>query len=93
VDNGHFNPHGFGIGGTAALGLATGAVAHSIAANIAAAIRDHRQAVSEQDIHDTFAEILANNEQAMRTMNEQSAMISVLTATIEHLQAELRRRG
>jgi uncharacterized small protein (DUF1192 family) len=93
VDNSYFNPRGFGVGGTAALGLATAAAVHSIAGNIAAAVHERRQAMSDQDIHDTLTEILENNEQAMRTVNEQSAMIAVLTATIEHLQAELRRRG
>jgi hypothetical protein len=93
VDNGHFNPHGFGIGATAALGLATGAVAHSIAGNIAAAILERRQAMSDQDIHETFEEILATNREAQQFIAEQGAMIQLLMATINHLEGELRRRS
>jgi hypothetical protein len=93
VDNRHFNPHGFGIGGTATMGLAVGAAVHSIAGNIANAIHDHRAMQSAQDISDTFSEILQNNEEAMQTMAAQAAMIKLLSATIEHLEGELRRRG
>lgn len=92
MDNGHFNPHGFGVGGTAALSLATVVAAHSIAGNIAAAIHERRQVMFDQDIHDTFAEILEKNEQTMQTMAAQAAMIKLMTATIEHLEGELRRR-
>jgi hypothetical protein len=53
VDNRHFDPHGFGLGGAATMGLAVGATVHSIAGNLAAVAHERREMLAAIDIQDT----------------------------------------
>jgi hypothetical protein len=86
MDNGHFDPHGFGVGGVAVMGLAVAAGVHSMTAGIQDAITDHIDAANAREADELIESVMQQNEAMCGIVARQNVIIDDLYAGIAALQ-------
>lgn len=99
MDNGEFNPHGFGIGGAAVLAAGIGSAILQAGHNVAEVMAEHRNATNDEVINDSFRAVITSHDDLLalvirqrQELDEMGANVEVLIALCEEQAAELARR-
>jgi hypothetical protein len=78
VDGDHFNPHGFGVGLAATVGVGFAAAALQVGNNVAEVVAEHREADAWDSINETVQHLLDENLRLRAQITEWAVAIETI---------------